>query len=583
MKVPTALVAIWLIYIFGQNVEALTCLKCDYVVMPRHCKTVISCPDDDSCFVERQTNAFGEIGFNLGCLAKRSCRNSTSSSSHCTKCCDRDMCNQAGCGAEGYPLQRGPVCYSCANPLPEGRCHNIDVCQEGEVCSINGEDDFGTILFTSGCMPKDHCVSHPEGVLIGRRSQINSTLTRSHGLHGCFHCCDVDLCNKNCQTRVDGQWGAWTAWSLCTSHCNQTRTRACNNPALLHGGTDCPGLSTHTQGCYTDQCQMDGQWGAWTAWSLCTSHCNQTRTRACNNPAPLHGGTDCPGLSTNTQGCYTDQCQLDGQWGAWTAWSLCTSHCNQTRTRACNNPAPLHGGTDCPGLSTHTQGCYADQCQMKDCSVLLSSGAARLSGVYNITTPLTHTNIQVYCDMETDGGGWTVFQKRFNGSEDFYRNFRDYENGFGSVHAEHWLGLKYIHEITSSASYLLRVDIVHPNGSKGYDVYGDFSVQPGTNYTLNIGSQLRSNGVLIEYSFIKSLKLGAIPAGNAFTTYDHDADRGSHGNCAELYKGGWWYNNCYQYINLNGLYLPGQVAGYQAMCYDSFIGIAASTMMFKSV
>ena len=43
-----------------------------------------------------------------------------------------------------------------------------------------------------------------------------------------------------------------------------------------------------------------------------------------------------------------------------------------------------------------------------DCYELLNTYQVNVNGLYNVTLWKSHTIIQVYCDMTTDHGGWTV-------------------------------------------------------------------------------------------------------------------------------------------------------------------------------
>ena len=79
--------------------------------------------------------------------------------------------------------------------------------------------------------------------------------------------------------------------------------------------------------------------------------------------------------------------------------------------------------------------------------------------------------IAVFCDQATAGGGWLVFQKRLDGSVDFYRGWAEYKRGFGSLTGEFWLGLDKIHRLTSSGNYKLRVDLENFSGNTYYAEY----------------------------------------------------------------------------------------------------------------
>ncbi|XP_074495795.1 fibrinogen C domain-containing protein 1-like isoform X2 [Sebastes fasciatus] len=75
----------------------------------------------------------------------------------------------------------------------------------------------------------------------------------------------------------------------------------------------------------------------------------------------------------------------------------------------------------------------------RDCSDVLASGVSQ-DGVYSVFPTHDPDGFMVYCDMSTDGGGWTVIQRREDGSVNFFRDWDAYRDGFGRTTGEHWLG-----------------------------------------------------------------------------------------------------------------------------------------------
>ena len=95
----------------------------------------------------------------------------------------------------------------------------------------------------------------------------------------------------------------------------------------------------------------------------------------------------------------------------------------------------------------------------------------------------------VFCDQTTAGGGWTVFQKRLDGSVDFYLNWSDYKVGFGDLNGEFWLGLDKVHRLTSGNNSILRVDLEDFEGNIRFAQYNVFGVMNENNmYKLNLGT-----------------------------------------------------------------------------------------------
>ena len=134
----------------------------------------------------------------------------------------------------------------------------------------------------------------------------------------------------------------------------------------------------------------------------------------------------------------------------------------------------------------------------------------------------------VFCDQETDGGGWIVIQQRLNLSvrEDFYRTWEEYRVGFGSKDKEFWLGNDLISEITTASLQTLRIDLKDYEEERKWAKYEYFYVEDSTNnFKIHVG---RYNGTAGD-GLNKDMH-----DGRTFSTHDRDNDVQSH-NCAKKY------------------------------------------------
>ena len=126
----------------------------------------------------------------------------------------------------------------------------------------------------------------------------------------------------------------------------------------------------------------------------------------------------------------------------------------------------------------------------------------------------------------------------------------DYVKGFGDLNREFWLGLNKINRLTAAQSNRLCVDLEDFAGNKRFATYSTFKVGNAvTKYTRTVSGYGGDAGDSLTYH-----------NGMKFSTKDQDNDNSS-GNCATVYKGAWWYNNCHR-SNLNGLYLVGSHSSY---------------------
>ncbi|XP_034254233.1 protein scabrous-like [Thrips palmi] len=235
-----------------------------------------------------------------------------------------------------------------------------------------------------------------------------------------------------------------------------------------------------------------------------------------------------------------------------------------------DNEAPLDQVADDASVPhlvdelSHVQAEYEDIVHKlpKDCS-----GVRGDSGEFLVAADGAGAPIMVPCDMRTARGGWTVIQRRADGSQDFNRKWEDYGKGFGELAGEFWIGNEALHRLTTDGCMELRVELGDIYGQRWLAEYDQAVVGPRDDgYRLSVSGYRGNASDALDYQ-----------TGMEFSAPDRDRDT-SHTHCAQNYEGGWWFSHC-QHANLNGRYNLG-LTWFQAD-RNEWIAVATSELKIR--
>ena len=169
---------------------------------------------------------------------------------------------------------------------------------------------------------------------------------------------------------------------------------------------------------------------------------------------------------------------------------------------------------------------------VRSCYDILKEGNKR-TGVYQTT--IGKQEKEVFCDMQSSGGGWTVLQRRGdfgNPADHFFRNWTEYREGFGEAAKEIWLGLEAIFLLTNVEPMQLRIHLEDWEGNRTVIVVNEFKVSN------------EEEGYKIFYKNFKPALGKSLPSrGTKFSTVDRDNDSWSKVSYNHLFTGHSFYFN----------------------------------------
>ncbi|XP_023149259.2 fibrinogen gamma chain [Amphiprion ocellaris] len=201
-----------------------------------------------------------------------------------------------------------------------------------------------------------------------------------------------------------------------------------------------------------------------------------------------------------------------------------------------------------------------------DCQDIANKGATT-SGLYYVRPEKATEQFLVYCEIDSFGRGFTVIQRRRDGSVDFHKDWIQYKEGFGYLSpddtTEFWLGNEKIHLLTATSSTIptvLRIELVDWDGNKRYADYNMFRIGSEADmyrltYGFYFGGDAGDAFSGFDFGDDPSDKFYTSHNGMQFSTFDKDNDK-YDGNCALQDGSGWWMNRCHA-AHLNGKYYQG--------------------------
>ncbi|KAM6977691.1 SCO-spondin [Aplochiton taeniatus] len=215
-------------------------------------------------------------------------------------------CNLQPCG-DGRGCPGGQEWKTCVRgPVT---CADA-IMEDHKNCTPGCQCPHGTLLQDGACVWRSECRCDVDG------EQYEPGDTVPVGCNNCS--CEsgrlVNCTQLNCN--VDGQWSAWTPWGQCSVTCGaalQSRYRFCSSPPRSGSGLPCIGPDRQDRVCVRTPCDRNGGWEQWSNWTDCTKSCGggiRSRRRDCNSPSQEGEGDYCEGLGTEVISCNTDHCPV---------------------------------------------------------------------------------------------------------------------------------------------------------------------------------------------------------------------------------------------------------------------------------